>query len=190
MLFPGLGPAAGSTSGLVAAYSFDDGSGSVLTDASGNGHDGTISGATWTGGHDGGALSFNGTNASVDLGSLGTFYQSGFTLEAWVQKATTKNDVGVLGSWTRSGGPMLWIDHLAGHYQLTLGATASPSTSTPATLPLGPVAAPRRHLRRQHRPLLHRRRPGREPQRLVQRRHPNIWRIGAYGTVPAASSTA
>ena len=102
---PGAGPAAGSTSGLVAAYSFDEGSGSVLADASGNGHDGTISGATWTSGHDGGALSFNGTNASVDLGALGTFYQSGFTLEGWVQKSTTKKDVGVLGTWTTSGGP-------------------------------------------------------------------------------------
>ena len=75
------GPLPDRLPGLVAAYAFDDGSGSVLSDASGNGHDGTISGATWTSGHDGGALSFNGSNASVDLGSLGTFYQSGFTLE-------------------------------------------------------------------------------------------------------------
>ena len=120
---PGAGPAAGSTSGLVAAYSFDEGAGSVLTDASGNGHDGTISGATWAGGHDGGALSFNGSSASVDLGALGTFYQSGFTLEAWLQKATTKKDVGVLGTWTPSGGPMIWIDHIVGDYQLTLGAS-------------------------------------------------------------------
>ena len=120
------GSTAGSASGLVAAYAFDDGSGSVLSDASGNGHDGTISGATWTSGHDGGALSFNGSNASVDLGSLGTFYQSGFTLEGWVQKQTsTKKDVGVLGSWSSSGGPMLWVDHLAGDYQLTLNSGLS-----------------------------------------------------------------
>ena len=113
-------------SGLVAAYAFDETSGSVLHDSSGNGHDGTISGATWTSGHDGGALSFNGSNASVDLGSLGTFYQSGFTLEGWVQKQTsTKKDVGVLGSWSSSGGPMLWVDHLAGDYQLTLNSGLS-----------------------------------------------------------------
>ena len=59
---------------------------------------------------------------------------------------------------------MIWVDHVAGHYQLTLGGT-------PRQLPrLGPgarrrpVAAPRRDLRRHHRPLLHRRRPGREPR--------------------------
>ena len=67
--------------------------------SSGNGHNGTISGATWTTGHDGGALSFDGTSASVDLGALGTFYQSGFTLEAWVKKQSAKKDVGVVGSW-------------------------------------------------------------------------------------------
>ena len=50
--------------GLVAAYSFDEGSGSPLNDASGNGHNGTINGATWTTGRYGGALSFNGINAS------------------------------------------------------------------------------------------------------------------------------
>jgi fibronectin type 3 domain-containing protein len=109
---------------LVAAYSFDEGSGAAVTDASGNNHFGTISGATWTTtGKYGGALSFNGTNASVDLGALGTFYQAGFTLEAWVQKqSATKNDVTVLGTWTatQGGGPMIWVDHIATHYQLTM----------------------------------------------------------------------
>ena len=108
--------------GLVAAYSFDEGSGGLVNDASGNGHLGTISGATWTTGHFGGALSFNGTNASVDLGGLGTFYQSGFTLEAWVQKQTaSKNDVAVARQLDEQrGGPMLWVDHVATRYQLTL----------------------------------------------------------------------
>ena len=123
VVLPGAAPAAAPT-GLVAAYSFDDGGGSVLTDTSGNGHNGTISGATWTSGHDGGALSFDGTSASVDLGALGTFYQSGFTLEGWVKKAGTKKDDGIVGSWSGSG-PMLWIDHLGGDYQLTLGSSLS-----------------------------------------------------------------
>src|SRR5262249_48117924 len=50
--------------GLVAAYGFNEGAGTVLTDISGNGNTGTISGATWTtAGKFGGALQFNGTNA-------------------------------------------------------------------------------------------------------------------------------
>ena len=107
--------------GLVAAYAFDEGAGAIANDASGNGHFGEISGATWASGRYGGALSFDGNNDSVLLGSLGTFYQSGFTLEAWVNKTSaTENDAAVVGTWTGSG-PMIWVDHLATRYHLTLG---------------------------------------------------------------------
>jgi hypothetical protein len=34
--------------GPVAAYSFNEGTGTTVGDASGNGHDGVISGATWS----------------------------------------------------------------------------------------------------------------------------------------------
>ena len=47
--------------GLVAAYSFDGGSGTTVADVSGNGNVGAIVGATWTtAGRYGNALSFNG----------------------------------------------------------------------------------------------------------------------------------
>jgi hypothetical protein len=53
---------------LVAAYNFDQGIGSVLTDVSGNGNNGTIVNGTWsTSGKYGDALSFNGTNALVNV---------------------------------------------------------------------------------------------------------------------------
>jgi fibronectin type 3 domain-containing protein len=123
VVLAGAAPAANGP-GLVAAYSFDDGSGTTLSDASGNGHNGTVSGATWAAGHDGGALSFDGSSASVDLGGLGTFYQSGFTLEAWVKKSGAKKDVAVVGSWN-GGGPMLWVDHIAGDYQLVMNSGMS-----------------------------------------------------------------
>ena len=38
----------GRRSGLVAAYAFDEGSGTTVTDSSGNGNNGTIANATWT----------------------------------------------------------------------------------------------------------------------------------------------
>jgi len=37
-----------TTPSLIAACGFDEGTGTTVTDASGNGHPGTISGATWT----------------------------------------------------------------------------------------------------------------------------------------------
>ena len=54
--FPISFSVASAATGLVAAYSFDAGTGTVLTDVSGNGNNGTINGATWTTGHDGQAL--------------------------------------------------------------------------------------------------------------------------------------
>ncbi len=75
------------TNGLVAAYSFNEGVGTTIIDASGNGNNGTIFQATWnTGGYFGNALNFDGSNdyASVpDAASLDL--TTGMTLEAWVR---------------------------------------------------------------------------------------------------------
>jgi hypothetical protein len=133
LLLAGASHTAGA--GLVAAYSFDEGTGSVAGDLSGNGNAGAVSNATWTTGRYGGALSFNGTSSSVNLPALGTFYSGGFTLEAWVKKAsTTQVDKAVVGSWTGDGGgPMVWIDHIQGHYYLTLNKGLSNYLDSGAT---------------------------------------------------------
>jgi hypothetical protein len=78
-------------SGLVAAYAFDEGSGTALGDRSGSGNNGTVSGATWSAsGKYGAALSFDGVNdlATVpDSNSLDL--TNGMTLEAWVNPTVT-----------------------------------------------------------------------------------------------------
>jgi len=119
--------ACGSNQGLVAAYSFDEGAGTVLNDNSGNGNNGTIVGGTWTSGRFRSALHFNGTSDRVDLPPLGTFYKNAFTIEAWVKKDTsTKSDVAVVGTWASGqGGPMLWIDYVSSHLDLTLNSGGS-----------------------------------------------------------------
>jgi len=53
-------------SNLAGHWSFDEGSGDVAADSSGNGYDGTIVNATWETGQQGSALGFNGS-ASVDV---------------------------------------------------------------------------------------------------------------------------
>jgi hypothetical protein len=75
-----------ASSGLVGAWGFNEASGSTAADASGNGNAGTIANATHTTtGKFGGALSFNGTNASVTIpDSASLDLTSGMTLEAWV----------------------------------------------------------------------------------------------------------
>ena len=82
-------------SGLVAAYGFNEGSGTTVTDASGNGNTGTISNTTWaTTGKYGKALQFNGTSARVNVPDATSLHlTTGMTLEAWVNPST------VNGNW-------------------------------------------------------------------------------------------
>lgn len=80
--------------GLVAAYSFDAGSGTAVADLSGNGNTGTLSNATWTSaGHTKGALSFDGTDALVSVADSPSLELSGgMTLEAWVEPTALGTD--------------------------------------------------------------------------------------------------
>jgi hypothetical protein len=75
-----------SAPGLVAAYAFDEGSGTAVTDSSGSGNHGVITNATWTiAGRYGNALAFNGTNARVTINDAASLHlTTGMTLEAWV----------------------------------------------------------------------------------------------------------
>jgi VCBS repeat-containing protein len=80
----------GAVPGLVAAYNFNEGSGTTLTDRSGRGHTGAISGAAWsTQGKFGGALSFDGVNDWVTINDTAALdLTTGMTLEAWVLPST------------------------------------------------------------------------------------------------------
>jgi hypothetical protein len=74
-------------SGLVAAYTFEEGSGTITSDTSGNGHTGTLrTGASWTtSGRFGRALVFNGSSGLVSVADAAALdLTSGLTLEAWV----------------------------------------------------------------------------------------------------------
>jgi len=78
---------------LVAAYSFDEGVGNSLGDASGKGNDGSILGATWTPGKFGMALSFDGSSTLVNIpGSNSLDLTNGMTLEAWVYPTAPMGD--------------------------------------------------------------------------------------------------
>src|SRR5262249_15307549 len=83
----------GPVSGLVAAYAFNEGSGTTVADASGNGNTGTISGATWTAtGKYASALSFSGTSATVNIPDSAVLHLgSAMTLEAWVDPTTVSS---------------------------------------------------------------------------------------------------
>jgi PKD repeat protein len=77
---------ADAAASLVAAYGFEEGSGTTVADGSGNGNTGTIQGATWAAGRFGNALSFDGTSSAVVVrDSAALDFTTGLTLEAWVK---------------------------------------------------------------------------------------------------------
>ena len=108
LLVAGSSVASGALSqpGLVAAYSFDAGSGSTLTDVSGRGNTGAIAGATWTAaGKSGGALSFDGDDDWVsiaDAAALDLAY--GMTMEAWVKPSALGGKQLAVDTWCSPAG--------------------------------------------------------------------------------------
>jgi hypothetical protein len=108
------------TTGLVGYWNFDEGSGTIANDLSGNNNDGTIfdgatPGATWTSsGVYGGALSFDGTNDYVlvpDDDSLDL--SSGMTIAAWINSGSTSGARVIAAKWDDNIGQHSYIfkDH-------------------------------------------------------------------------------
>ncbi len=78
-----------STGSLIAHYTFDETSGTIATDSSGNGNTGTlINGPAWTTGQIGNALSFDGSDDYVDAGNINL---DEFTLSAWIKLNSVKD---------------------------------------------------------------------------------------------------
>jgi chitodextrinase len=76
------------TTGLLGYWPFNEDSGSVADDVSGNGNKGTITGATWVSGYIGSALNFNGTTNAVATGAIPL--GATFTISAWVNASATR----------------------------------------------------------------------------------------------------
>jgi hypothetical protein len=95
-----------NSSGLVAAFGFEESSGTTVFDASGNGNNGTLSNATrTTQGRFGRALSFNGSNSLVSVGDSNSLdLTDGMTLAAWVYPTTQASDFKSIITKEMSGG--------------------------------------------------------------------------------------
>ena len=82
--------AQGAENGLVAYWNFDEGSGTVAHDSSGNGNDGILcNGPTWVNGKNGTALSFNGVDDYVNITENTDLnpHMSNWTVSAWLNIA-------------------------------------------------------------------------------------------------------
>lgn len=92
-------------SGLVASYSFDEGSGQTVFDASGNNNSGSIIGARWmSNGRHGGALAFDGASRVAVNDSASLDLRDQMTLEAWVYPTNSLTSWRTIVIKERSGG--------------------------------------------------------------------------------------
>ena len=85
--------------GLVAHWPLDEGAGAIVRDASGNGNDGQIRGATWLKLGDGHVLLFDGEDDYVNCGSGPALDLRGpMTLTAWIwPEEVPRREVGLAG---------------------------------------------------------------------------------------------
>ncbi len=101
MLIPGQAVRAFDALGdpsLVAWWSFDEGTGVLAADGSGNGNDGTVQGtAAWVPGVHGQALVFNGSDTYVSTEHSLLDNLTAFTLAGWVSASNTQSYTGLLG---------------------------------------------------------------------------------------------
>jgi hypothetical protein len=79
---------------LAGYWNFDEDTGGVATDLSGNGNDGTIHGAKLVDGRCGTALSFDGVDDYIEVLTLEDSHTSDWTEEAWIK--TTDLSAGVI----------------------------------------------------------------------------------------------
>lgn len=73
--------------GLVGWWAFDEGSGNLTKDSSGNGNDGSLSGTSFTNGQIGGAVNNNNTGTMTN-GTINP-WGGNYTISAWVNPAST-----------------------------------------------------------------------------------------------------
>jgi hypothetical protein len=150
---PRSGPAVATTfdpppvdSDLAAAYAFDEGTGTLAADASGRGHDGTLSGATWRPGHTQAGLAFE--ESAQDRVDVGTWSVSGaaLTISAWVRFDSFTDSDGRLVTKQRSSAEQdhVWmlstIDHGGPKLRMRLKTGTQDGSGTTTLIGTTPLA--------------------------------------------------
>jgi len=98
---------------LVVHWGFDEGSGSIVHDTSGNGHDGTINGMPqWVPGIAGSALHFDGSTYVVVADDIGEFET--FSIALWFKYDSFIADWNAI--WHNNGWQTGWLHHMVTNY--------------------------------------------------------------------------
>ena len=93
----------------IGNWKLDEGTGTIAVDNSGNENNGAIIGATWTTGKVNGALSFNGTNARVEINDSPTLkFPNQVTIALWMNSSNLSADWVTLMHRTNTAST--WLD--------------------------------------------------------------------------------
>lgn len=128
--------------GLIGSWRFDEGSGTVAADDSGNGNDGTLYNMStpWITGRYNYALNFDGSDDYVDCGNDSIFNVSAtnaFTISCWIRPNDLSSEQGIIGkmvggSWATATYAITITSN--GYVKITVGNGSSYSTvSLPAS---------------------------------------------------------
>ena len=100
---------------LVGLWHFDEGSGAIAYDSSGNSNNGTlIKGPMWEVGKFGYALSFNGVDDYVEVGSDSSIMPATLIIEAWIQPGKTGARQSIVSKWDGGGDASYSLELTAG----------------------------------------------------------------------------
>jgi len=94
---------------LVAYWNFNEGSGTVFSDSSGNGNHGTISGGSFVDGISGTALSLDGIDDYADATDFDI--DDDFAVSFWIKPESTRNKQCFIGKHTNSGKNILLLGY-------------------------------------------------------------------------------
>lgn len=125
--FLGLQALAGQREGLVLYLSFDEGSGDVAHDDSGNGNDGKIEGAEWVEGKINKALEFDGVSAGVTIEKDDSIEPSeAISITTWLKLNDSNGNHEIVRKQTPNGkGYDIRIQNGALHWWVNTGAWAN-----------------------------------------------------------------
>jgi hypothetical protein len=132
----------GLTGDLIGYWKFDEGSGSIAHDSSGNGLNGNINGSTqWTTGKNGSALEITGTGFVGDISSsYDDSITTAFTVAAWVKwygpPAYPHHNLIFDGRGSYDNGFVFYINMFSGKLEFNLNQPGSVCQSI-STIPIG-----------------------------------------------------
>jgi hypothetical protein len=122
--------------GLIAYWTFNEGSGSSAADSSGNGNTATLSGATWTSGIVNQAVALDGVSSFVSAAHTSAFNAYPLTIAGWIKTGATTGTRGIVNKYipgVSANGYRLFMSggSLCAEYVRSGAAFVSDGTSCP-----------------------------------------------------------